>query len=193
APATARGADAAGWGAGPGGEPGDSPAARSAGPVPDDPDATMELPIFRQVNEWFGPERSGAGRPAAPAAIELATQRVSPGQICQQRQPTGESSAARRARKASQSWQARSDEAWRAAIALSSQSAESTTPAGLPQRVPQRHLVPPVVDSTEQQSATNRRDPTVVAAALSAYARGVAGRHLPPAPIVPASPTGSRP
>ncbi|MBN1171844.1 MAG: nitrate- and nitrite sensing domain-containing protein [Micromonosporaceae bacterium] len=94
--------------------------------------------------------------------------------------------------RACESWQTRSDEAWRAATALGTPSAASTTTAGLPQRVPQQHLVPQAPDPAEHQSRANHRDPTVVAAALSAYARGVAGRQLKPATAMPAIRKGSR-
>jgi hypothetical protein len=57
----------------------------------------------------------------------------------------------------------------------------STTKRGLPVRIPQRHLVPGAVqtlaDEQHQQPATDRRDPEQVAAAMSAYARGVAARR----------------
>ncbi|MGC5050973.1 nitrate- and nitrite sensing domain-containing protein [Micromonospora sp. DT48] len=51
------------------------------------------------------------------------------------------------------------------------------TQVGLPRRVPQPHLVPEV----PQRIADPRRklDPTAVAAAMSAYAKGVAGRRAP--------------
>ncbi|GAB3874163.1 hypothetical protein [Dactylosporangium cerinum] len=52
------------------------------------------------------------------------------------------------------------------------------TASGLPVRAPQRHLVPgAAVPSQVDRSNTPRRDPSKVAAAMSAYARGVAGRR----------------
>ncbi|NGM12476.1 hypothetical protein ENC19_07300 [Verrucosispora sp. CWR15] len=49
------------------------------------------------------------------------------------------------------------------------------TQVGLPRRVPQPHLVP----EAQQPSADPRRklDPAAVSAAMSAYAKGVAGRR----------------
>lgn len=73
-----------------------------------------------------------------------------------------------------------SDEAWRAATALAEVQELMVTPAGLPQRVPNQRLVPAAMDQAEQQRRADLRDPSRVAAALAAYARGVAGRQSSP-------------
>jgi hypothetical protein len=88
-------------------------------------------------------------------------------------------------------WHTSSDDAWRAATALRSPQASSTTQAGLPQRVPQQHLVPPTPQTADQQHRADHRDPSLVAAALSAYARGVSGRQFTPATASSAPSTGS--
>jgi hypothetical protein len=52
--------------------------------------------------------------------------------------------------------------------------------AGLPQRVPQPHLLPdPPLSGETEGDADRRLDPTAIAAAMSAYARGVAGYRVP--------------
>ncbi|GIJ23551.1 hypothetical protein Vlu01_41750 [Micromonospora lutea] len=68
-------------------------------------------------------------------------------------------------------WPADAGEKWATA------SPTLSTQVGLPRRVPQPHLVP----EAQQPAADLRRklDPATVAAAMSAYAKGVAGRRAP--------------
>lgn len=63
--------------------------------------------------------------------------------------------------------------------AAASEPAPAPTPAqdGLPRRVPQHHLIP---DAPQPAPAASRKlDPGAVSAAMSAYAKGVAGRRAP--------------
>ncbi|GAA0744887.1 sensor histidine kinase [Dactylosporangium roseum] len=77
-------------------------------------------------------------------------------------------------------WESEADVGWRAAQQAATPEVTTTTAAGLPVRAPQRHLVPggaaaPAPDRSG--GGAQRRDPTRVAAAMSAYARGVANRR----------------
>ena len=75
-------------------------------------------------------------------------------------------------------WESSADEGWRAAQQAATPDVSSVTASGLPVRAPQRHLVPgAAVPSQADRSTAPRRDPSKVAAAMSAYARGVAGRR----------------
>jgi signal transduction histidine kinase len=75
-------------------------------------------------------------------------------------------------------WSSPADDAWRAAAGLVEPKVVATTRSGLPVRTPQRHLVPGGVEpASGRGSGSERRDPTAVAAAMAAYARGVAGRR----------------
>ena len=75
-------------------------------------------------------------------------------------------------------WESVADEGWRAAQQAATPDVSSVTASGLPVRAPQRHLVPgAAMPSQADRSTSPRRDPTKVAAAMSAYARGVAGRR----------------
>nr|WP_230417044.1 nitrate- and nitrite sensing domain-containing protein [Micromonospora tarapacensis] len=68
-------------------------------------------------------------------------------------------------------WPAHAGEKWAAAtMALPTQ-------VGLPRRVPQPHLVPEA--QRPSTDAARKLDPAAVAAAMSAYAKGVAGRRAP--------------
>ena len=71
-------------------------------------------------------------------------------------------------------WKSPADEGWRAATEVATAEVTRTTVKGLPQRVPQSHLVPGRIDYGDSNL---RRDPSRVAAAMSAYARGVAARR----------------
>ncbi|GAA2631978.1 hypothetical protein GCM10010399_75370 [Dactylosporangium fulvum] len=76
-------------------------------------------------------------------------------------------------------WESEADVGWRAAQQAATPEVSTTTAAGLPVRAPQRHLVPGAAMAAPDRSGggTQRRDPTRVAAAMSAYARGVANRR----------------
>ncbi|QGN48190.1 HAMP domain-containing protein [Micromonospora sp. WMMC415] len=72
-------------------------------------------------------------------------------------------------------WASPADDAWRTAARAHPPEVTDTTSAGLPRRQPQRLLVPGGVTVPQQRS--EYRDPTQVASAMAAYARGVAGRR----------------
>jgi signal transduction histidine kinase len=72
-------------------------------------------------------------------------------------------------------WASPADDAWRTAARADSPEVAGTTTSGLPKRQPQQHLVPGGVTTPRQRS--EHRDPTRVATAMAAYARGVAGRR----------------
>ena len=75
-------------------------------------------------------------------------------------------------------WRSPADDAWRAATESVKPDVAETTSSGLPVRTPQRHLLPGgVVTPPTQQSRSEYRDPGQVAAAMAAYARGVAARR----------------
>jgi hypothetical protein len=113
----------------------------------------IELPIFQSVNGWFRTESSG------PSASSDGFAYVSAGPV---------------------NWESSVDAGWLAAAQAATPEVSSTTASGLPVRAPQRHLVPGAAEPAERGPATApRRDPTRVAAAMSAYARGVAGRRTP--------------
>ncbi len=77
-------------------------------------------------------------------------------------------------------WPVDAGEKWAAAtMALPIQPGPSSTEVGLPRRVPQPHLIP---DARQPAADAPRKlDPAAVAAAMSAYAKGVAGRRAPTA------------
>jgi hypothetical protein len=80
-------------------------------------------------------------------------------------------------------WKTAADEAWRQAERATVQvTATKQTSSGLPVRIPRQHLVPGGVDvPPERESGADKRDPDRVAAAMAAYARGVANRRPSPA------------
>ncbi|MEV4514327.1 nitrate- and nitrite sensing domain-containing protein [Dactylosporangium sp. NPDC049525] len=121
-----------------------------------DADDSIELPIFQSVNGWFRTTEVPA-EVAVPSAYTVAAVPVA------EEPPNWESSA---------------DAGWRAAQQAATPDVSTVTASGLPVRAPQRHLVPgAAVPSQADRSTTPRRDPSKVAAAMSAYARGVAGRR----------------
>ncbi|MET7392129.1 nitrate- and nitrite sensing domain-containing protein [Dactylosporangium sp. NPDC005572] len=119
-------------------------------------DESIELPIFKSVNGWFRVESSAA------AAVAVETTVAEP-----------------------VNWETSADTGWRAAQQAATPQVSSTTSSGLPVRAAGRHLVPGAAEpsAAERAAATGssapRRDPTKVAAAMSAYARGVANRRTP--------------
>jgi hypothetical protein len=78
------------------------------------------------------------------------------------------------------SWPTSEGERWAAAIEPAAAAATAASAAGLPRRVPQPHLVPEAPSSQDNENVPNPRlDPATIASAMSAYARGVAGRRAP--------------
>jgi signal transduction histidine kinase len=79
-------------------------------------------------------------------------------------------------------WPSSDGERWAAAIEPAASAATAATAAGLPRRVPQRHPVPDAPPSGETGGRPNRRlDPATIAAAMSAFAQGMAGHRAPSA------------
>lgn len=121
-------------------------------------DDTTPLPIFQEVNGWFraesGPITTDFG---APVEAEVVHEPIV-------------------------SWGGAADVGWSVAEKVAEPTVTTTTASGLPVRDPQRHLVPGAAQPTHQErrpTTTAKRDPGAVAAAMSAYARGVAGRRGP--------------
>ncbi|BCB87210.1 sensor histidine kinase [Phytohabitans suffuscus] len=120
-------------------------------------DQTQELIIFEQVNSWFRADH-GVGleqreMPSPPPVVEPP---VPP---------------------AVANWSTPGDDGWRAASQLDTPQVAGTTRTGLPIRKPQAHLIPGAVPPNGDQGRSEQRDPAQVASAMSAYARGVAGRR----------------
>ncbi|WP_238013996.1 nitrate- and nitrite sensing domain-containing protein [Dactylosporangium sp. AC04546] len=126
-------------------------------------DESIELPIFKSVNGWFRVESSAS----AAVAVEM----------------TVATTAAATTVAEPVNWETSADTGWRAAQQAATPQVSSTTSSGLPVRAAGRHLVPGAAEpsAAERAAATGsgapRRDPTKVAAAMSAYARGVANRR----------------
>ncbi|MEJ3744671.1 nitrate- and nitrite sensing domain-containing protein [Actinomycetes bacterium KLBMP 9797] len=154
-----------------------SPVFRSA-PVPVSPapapaptarryhDDTEELLIFEQVNSWF---RADHPAPSPSPEPERAANGNGNGTTYGTPQSNGTNGTG---------WETPADEGWRAAREALTPQTVATTPSGLPIRQPQRNLVPGGIDvPAERRERSEQRDPAQVAAAMSAYARGVAARR----------------
>ena len=76
-------------------------------------------------------------------------------------------------------WPRSDGERWAAAVVRDVSDAIAARWSGLPRRVPQRDLVPDPPPQTATRTRHRRLDPTRIAAAMSAYARGVAGFRVP--------------
>jgi signal transduction histidine kinase len=169
------------------------PPASAAPPTPPtavtpSPDATIELPIFKEMEAvWFRSHGSldlgrqadvpSAGRypvappPAAPAGaapVAGAPPRRPAGGARQPAAPYQSPSDA----DAGESWRTAADSGWRAAAAAAAPQAGGATSSGLPRRVPQAQLVPGSVE-TPATGVSQRRSPEEVRGLLSAYHRGV--------------------
>jgi signal transduction histidine kinase len=112
-------------------------------------DDSIELPIFQSVNGWFR---------TSDTPVDLGTAPI------------------REAVPEPVNWESGADVGWRAAQQAATPEVSTTTASGLPVRAPQRHLVPGAA-APDKPSTAPRRDPSSVAAAMSAYARGVSGRR----------------
>ncbi|MEV8512606.1 nitrate- and nitrite sensing domain-containing protein [Dactylosporangium sp. NPDC051484] len=111
-------------------------------------DDAIELRIFQSVNGWFQNE--------TPPDLETISE------------PSN--------------WESGADAGWQAAAAAATPEVSSTTAAGLPVRAAGRHLVPGAAEPAARPGvavlpSTPKRDPSRVAAAMSAYARGVVNRR----------------
>ncbi|WP_189042423.1 sensor histidine kinase [Micromonospora sonchi] len=132
---------------------------------------------------------AGAGQAVAPASPPPA--RATPAPLFQPTAGTAAASSDQRAvngwfktaldgDSVAITWPVDAGEKWAAAtMALPTQAPPSSTQVGLPRRVPQPHLIP---DARKPAADAPRKlDPSAVAAAMSAYAKGVAGRRAPAA------------
>jgi hypothetical protein len=91
-------------------------------------------------------------------------------------------------------WPTVADEAWRQAQRAAQVTPGSQTSSGLPKRTPREHLVPGAVEvPPDREARVDQRDPDRVAAAMAAYARGVAARRPAMAANHPRSTQGSTP
>jgi signal transduction histidine kinase len=142
--------------------------APAAPPPVRDSDQTQELLIFEQVNSWFRADHGGDSVATDPVGNGVATEPVEPVEHVEH------------VDQGAWDWQAPGDDGWRAASELGTPTVVATTASGLPVRQPNRHLVPgavaPPADRQPRSDRPERRDPAQVASAMSAYARGVAGR-----------------
>jgi HAMP domain-containing protein/anti-sigma regulatory factor (Ser/Thr protein kinase) len=121
-------------------------------------------PIFQELqSEWF----------KRPASIDQLARSAAPGVEAEPAAETREPAepAETQPAPAPSSWQSPGDEGWRAAAALSEQSDEDLTVAGLPKRVPGRNLVPGSARGGNGR-APSQRSPEA-ARSLSDYQRGV--------------------
>jgi hypothetical protein len=116
------------------------------------------------------PERNGIPAAASSplAAVEASDESAVPAMSSAQfdaetRQP--------QAPAESPSWQTAADEGWQAASALAEEQDFTTTPTGLPKRVPMSQLVPGGVE--KGTVSAHKRTPEAVRGLLSAYHRGV--------------------
>lgn len=144
------------------------------------PEATVELPIFHQMEQsWFrthgrldlnrgdesaastaGAGSGGSRTGGMDSASTMNTPRI-PTQSTYQDEPE------------TVSWQTAADHGWRAAAAAAKPSSGGATASGLPKRVPQAQLVPGSVETPSASSGPARRSPEEIRGLLSAYHRGV--------------------
>jgi signal transduction histidine kinase len=175
------------------------PPTPAAPPSAPPPEATMELPIFREMETaWFrshgdlelSRERNQREAPGAggypPPASQPATAATPPPAPAPPppplpRRPTrpagddGRSTADQPAGpdpSSAESWRTAADFGWRAAAAAAQPTSGGATQSGLPKRVPQAQLVPGSVDPPSS-TAAQRRSPEEIRGLLSAYHRGV--------------------
>jgi len=128
-------------------------------------DQTQELIIFEQVNSWFRADHDHAlGLEPSHAPSQAPSSPPPP--VAEPPVPP-----------AVTNWSTPGDDGWQAASELETPKVAGTTRTGLPIRKPQAHLIPGAVSPSSDASRSERRDPSQVASAMSAYARGVAGRR----------------
>ncbi|MPZ27325.1 MAG: HAMP domain-containing protein [Micromonosporaceae bacterium] len=152
------------------------------------PEATIELPIFKEMEAvWFRSHGSldlgrqvnapSAGHyPAGPPPVRATTAAPPAGPPPASPPPrepagTGQPPAAYDA-DPNESWRTAADTGWHAAAAAAAPQPAGSTQSGLPKRVPQAQLVPGSVE-TPTPGASQRRSPEEVRGLLSAYHRGV--------------------
>jgi signal transduction histidine kinase len=163
-----------------GGGYGGPPSSRRPPPRRED-DQTEELLIFEQVNSWF---RAGTTATDTNGSTNGSTNGNANGSGIAHAEPSSDVPEPPPAQEAAPTtyrgggWETPGDDGWRAASAALTPQVEAKTPSGLPIRQPQRHLVPGGISvPIDRQDRPEHRDPAQVAAAMSAYARGVANRR----------------
>jgi signal transduction histidine kinase len=179
------------------------PATPAAAPSAPPPEATVELPIFREMETaWFRShgdlelerERnqnqreapSAGGYPAPPHQRPATVSAASPPPAAPPppppppapSRPAGDDGGvadqpAGYDATSSESWRTAADFGWRAAAAAAQPTSGGSTQSGLPKRVPQAQLVPGSVDPPTGAGGQQRRSPEEIRGLLSAYHRGV--------------------
>src|SRR5690606_30122564 len=148
------------------------------------PEATVELPIFKEMEAvWFRSHGSlDLGRDAeAPRAggypmSQAATGPAAGGPAVPPARPApANNSSERYDAEVTAEWRTAADSGWRAAAAAAQPRTAGSTRSGLPKRVPQAQLVPGSVEPTPTTHTTpnQRRSPEEVRGLLAAYHRGV--------------------
>ncbi|GIJ29386.1 hypothetical protein Vqi01_45480 [Micromonospora qiuiae] len=159
------------------------PAGAGAGQAMSD---TARLPVVSRpagVGQAVAPAAAPVGSgpaPSAPAPLFQPGAGTGTASSSDQRAVNGWFKTAMDGDSVKVTWPADAGEKWAAAtMALPTQAPPSSTQVGLPRRVPQSHLIP---DARKPAADAPRKlDPSAVAAAMSAYAKGVAGRRAPAA------------
>jgi hypothetical protein len=130
-----------------------------------------------------GPGRAGAAnrRPVNPRSASLASAPAATRSAAIQdaRAVNGWFASALDGDDVAVMWPTSDGERWAAAPERDVFDAGAARRNGLPLRVPQPHLVPEPPPETATSGRHRRLDPTRIAAAMSAYARGVAGFRVP--------------
>jgi signal transduction histidine kinase len=153
-------------------------------------DETMELPIFRELESAWFRTQGGAPEPittapsngiptggpateapsaAEPVVVQSAERPAVPAEPSLPRRTEVPPEPAPVA--AGVTWHTAADEGWQAASALAEDREFTTTPTGLPKRVPMSQLVPGGVE--KGTVSAHKRTPEAVRGLLSAYHRGV--------------------
>jgi signal transduction histidine kinase len=147
------------------------------------PEATVELPIFREMEAvWFRshgdldlgrqaqtPSAGSYPTPASAPPVNVRSVPSAPPTPPASQPPAPEYEDATSAA----SWRTAADFGWRAAAAASQPTSGGSTVSGLPKRVPQAQLVPGSVDAPAAGTTNQRRSPEEIRGLLSAYHRGV--------------------
>ncbi len=149
------------------------------------PEATVELPIFKEMEAvWFRSHGSlDLGRDVeAPRAGAYPMPQAGPSPATggggtppvRPETPVADAHGYGGAAVTAE-WRTAADSGWRAAAAAAQPRTAGSTRSGLPKRVPQAQLVPGSVDSTSTTAnpPNQRRSPEEVRGLLAAYHRGV--------------------
>lgn len=136
------------------------------------PEATVELPIFHQMERsWFRSHgRLNLEREDATSSGDTSSSQAERKDTTAAPRIPTQSAYAEQSREVE--WQTPADHGWRAAAAAARPTSGGATASGLPKRVPQAQLVPGSVKPPADSSPT-RRSPEEIRGLLSAYHRGV--------------------